>query len=103
MTDERLRNEHIKEASGYLRGTLAEGLREPITGAIAEDDTQLIKFHGSYLQDDRDLRAEAPQEEARDGLQLHDPHAPARRRRHAAAVAGARRDRARPTPTARCA
>ena len=52
------RNERIKEASDYLRGTLAEGLREEITGAIVEDDQQLVKFHGMYLQDDRDLRGE---------------------------------------------
>ena len=31
---------------------------EEITGAIVEDDQQLVKFHGMYLQDDRDLRAE---------------------------------------------
>ena len=58
MTDEVSRNERIKEASDYLRGTLAEGLREEITGAIVEDDQQLVKFHGLYLQDDRDLRPE---------------------------------------------
>jgi len=58
MTDQRSRNERIKEASRYLRGTLAEGLREEITGAISEDDQQLVKFHGMYLQDDRDLRGE---------------------------------------------
>ena len=52
------RNEYIKEASDYLRGTLAEGLADEITGAIVEDDQQLVKFHGMYLQDDRDLRAE---------------------------------------------
>jgi sulfite reductase (NADPH) hemoprotein beta-component len=58
MTDKLSRNEHIKDASDYLRGTLAEGLREEITGAIVEDDQQLVKFHGMYLQDDRDLRSE---------------------------------------------
>ena len=58
MSDELSRNERIKEASDYLRGTLAEGLRQEATGAIAEDDAQLVKFHGMYLQDDRDLRAE---------------------------------------------
>jgi sulfite reductase (NADPH) hemoprotein beta-component len=58
MTDEVSRNERIKEASDYLRGTLAEGLREEITGGIIEDDQQLVKFHGMYLQDDRDLRSE---------------------------------------------
>jgi sulfite reductase (NADPH) hemoprotein beta-component len=58
MTDDVSRNERIKEASDYLRGTLAHGLTEEITGAIAEDDQQLVKFHGMYLQDDRDLRPE---------------------------------------------
>lgn len=58
MTKELSRNEHLKEASRYLRGTLQEGLAEEITGAISEDDQQLVKFHGMYLQDDRDLRAE---------------------------------------------
>ncbi|MDB5511212.1 MAG: NADPH-dependent assimilatory sulfite reductase hemoprotein subunit [Enterovirga sp.] len=56
--DQLSRNEHIKEASGFLRGTLAEGLLKDVTGAISEDDGQLVKFHGMYLQDDRDLRAE---------------------------------------------
>ncbi len=56
--DQLARNEHIKEASGYLRGTLADGLLAHATGAISEDDGQLVKFHGMYLQDDRDLRAE---------------------------------------------
>jgi sulfite reductase (NADPH) hemoprotein beta-component len=51
-------NETIKTKSRFLRGTLAEGLAEVATGAISEDDQQLIKFHGIYLQDDRDLRAE---------------------------------------------
>jgi sulfite reductase (NADPH) hemoprotein beta-component len=50
--------ERIKSASRRLRGTLLESLADPVTGAIAEDDTQLIKFHGSYQQDDRDLREE---------------------------------------------
>jgi sulfite reductase (NADPH) hemoprotein beta-component len=58
MTDDVSRNERIKEASDYLRGTLAQGLTEEITGAIVEDDQQLVKFHGMYLQDDRDLRPE---------------------------------------------
>ena len=50
--------EVIKKASRGLRGTLVESLADPLTGAIRESDTQLIKFHGSYMQDDRDLRAE---------------------------------------------
>ena len=51
-------NETIKTKSRFLRGTLEEGLAEIATGAISEDDQQLIKFHGIYLQDDRDLRPE---------------------------------------------
>ncbi|MGH7212865.1 MAG: NADPH-dependent assimilatory sulfite reductase hemoprotein subunit, partial [Acetobacteraceae bacterium] len=51
-------NEAIKERSRFLRGTIAEGLEDRISGALAEDDTQLTKFHGIYQQDDRDLRAE---------------------------------------------
>src|SRR5215212_7568984 len=55
---ERSSTEVIKENSDYLRGTIVEGLADPITGAISEDDTALLKFHGSYQQDDRDLRQE---------------------------------------------
>ena len=58
MAKDPSRNELIKEASAYLRGTLAEGVADEITGAISDDDQQLVKFHGMYLQDDRDLRAE---------------------------------------------
>jgi len=50
--------ERIKRASRLLRGTLVESLADPLTGAIREDDTTLIKFHGSYQQDDRDIREE---------------------------------------------
>jgi sulfite reductase (NADPH) hemoprotein beta-component len=50
--------ERIKRDSRLLRGTLAESLGDTLTGAIREDDTVLIKFHGSYQQDDRDLRDE---------------------------------------------
>ncbi|MDR3716689.1 MAG: NADPH-dependent assimilatory sulfite reductase hemoprotein subunit [Puia sp.] len=48
--------ERIKQKSDALRGTLVESLEDEITGAIAEDDTALLKFHGMYQQDDRDLR-----------------------------------------------
>ncbi|MDI1276581.1 assimilatory sulfite reductase (NADPH) hemoprotein subunit [Methylobacter sp.] len=50
--------EGIKDASNYLRGTLVKSLQDPLTGALAEDDTQLSKYHGIYQQDDRDLRDE---------------------------------------------
>ncbi|KAH8116400.1 sulfite reductase subunit beta [Phellopilus nigrolimitatus] len=51
-------NEHMKIASNYLRGTIAEGLEDATTGALAPSDTQLTKFHGIYQQDDRDIRDE---------------------------------------------
>lgn len=51
-------NEDIKIQSNFLRGTIAEGLLDPSTGAIAASDQQLTKFHGTYMQDDRDLRDE---------------------------------------------
>ncbi len=50
--------ERIKAESRHLRGTLLDSLANPLTGALAEDDTQLSKFHGFYQQDDRDLRSE---------------------------------------------
>ncbi|MBN8903389.1 MAG: sulfite reductase, partial [Rhodospirillales bacterium] len=52
------RNEHIKADSRFLRGTIAEGLLDQLTGGLSEDDQQLTKFHGIYQQDDRDLRPE---------------------------------------------
>lgn len=53
-----LTNEDIKISSNYLRGTIAEGLADTSTGAISAPDQQLTKFHGTYMQDDRDLRDE---------------------------------------------
>jgi len=50
--------ERIKAGSRHLRGTLEQSLQDRLTGAIADDDTQLSKFHGIYQQDDRDVRSE---------------------------------------------
>lgn len=50
--------ERLKAESDHLRGTIAEGLRNRLTGSISETDQQLVKFHGIYQQDDRDLRDE---------------------------------------------
>lgn len=49
-------NEDIKIASNFLRGTIEEGLADTTTGAISANDGQLTKFHGTYMQDDRDIR-----------------------------------------------
>ncbi|AMR51695.1 sulfite reductase (hemoprotein beta-subunit) [Bacillus velezensis UCMB5036] len=50
--------EEIKEKSDYLRGTLKEVMLDRISAGIPDDDNRLMKHHGSYLQDDRDLRNE---------------------------------------------
>ncbi|WP_027695415.1 assimilatory sulfite reductase (NADPH) hemoprotein subunit [Vibrio litoralis] len=50
--------ERLKTESNFLRGTIAEDLQNPITGAVTGDNFTLIRFHGMYLQDDRDIRAE---------------------------------------------
>lgn len=50
--------EKLKYDSNYLRGTLVESLADPVTGAIADGDTQISKFHGIYQQHDRDLEKE---------------------------------------------
>src|SRR5690349_1534827 len=50
--------EKIKHARLGLRGTLKESLLDELTGAVREHDHALTKFHGMYVQDDRDLREE---------------------------------------------
>ena len=50
--------ERIKQASDNLRGTLKESLENEITGNLYEDDVALVRFHGMYVQDDRDRREE---------------------------------------------
>jgi sulfite reductase (NADPH) hemoprotein beta-component len=60
VTDEKKlhANEALKANSRFLRGTIAEGLEDRLTGAISAADQKLVKFHGMYMQDDRDLRDE---------------------------------------------
>ncbi len=59
MSEQKLSvNEYLKEESNYLRGTIEEGLDTSLTGSFNDADQQLIKFHGFYQQDDRDLRNE---------------------------------------------
>jgi sulfite reductase (NADPH) hemoprotein beta-component len=50
--------ERIKRESRGLRGTINDSLSDVITGQVREDDTQVVKFHGMYQQDDRDIREE---------------------------------------------
>ena len=49
-------NELLKENGPTLAGTVASTLADPQANHFSEDDVQLLKFHGVYQQDDRDLR-----------------------------------------------
>lgn len=51
-------NERLKAQSQHLRGSIREDLQDGLTGGFSGDNFQLIRFHGMYEQDDRDLRAE---------------------------------------------
>ena len=51
-------NERLKDESDYLHGSIAADLGDGITGAFRGDNFQLIRFHGMYEQDNRDIRAE---------------------------------------------
>jgi sulfite reductase (NADPH) hemoprotein beta-component len=51
-------NERMKAQSKHLRGTIAEDLVDDLTGGFTADNFQLIRFHGMYQQDDRDIRTE---------------------------------------------
>ena len=51
-------DESIKENSNFLRGTIEQSLQDSLTGAITPVDAKLLKFHGSYQQQDRDLESE---------------------------------------------
>ena len=50
--------ERLKKESHFLRGTIAEDLKDGLTGGFTGDNFLLIRFHGMYQQDDRDIRAE---------------------------------------------
>jgi sulfite reductase (NADPH) hemoprotein beta-component len=63
MADNKLENdfssvEKIKEESDGLRGNIVSNMEDEVTGSVREDTMQLVKFHGMYLQDDRDRREE---------------------------------------------
>ncbi|MEH6456063.1 MAG: NADPH-dependent assimilatory sulfite reductase hemoprotein subunit [Cocleimonas sp.] len=48
--------EVAKDKGNYLRGTIETAFADQITASIPDDDTYLLKFHGTYQQDNRDLR-----------------------------------------------
>ncbi|KMK76191.1 assimilatory sulfite reductase (NADPH) hemoprotein subunit [Alkalihalobacillus pseudalcaliphilus] len=78
MADQRLKApdglpsdvERIKDESNYLRGTLKQSMEEPLSAGISDDDNRLMKFHGSYLQDDRDYRNERQKQKLEPAFQF---------------------------------
>ncbi|WP_404404349.1 assimilatory sulfite reductase (NADPH) hemoprotein subunit [Jeotgalibacillus malaysiensis] len=62
--------EKLKEKSDYLRGSLVKSFQEPLTASIPEGDAKILKFHGSYMQDDRDLRLERKQQKLEPAYQF---------------------------------
>lgn len=63
-------NEQLKAKSDHLRGDIARGLMDSLTGAVPGDDPLLMKFHGIYQQDDRDLRQERLQRKLEPAFQF---------------------------------
>lgn len=59
MSEQKLSdNERLKRESNFLRGTITQDLQDPLTGGFNGDNFMLIRFHGMYQQDDRDIRNE---------------------------------------------
>ena len=54
--------EVAKDKGALLRGTIDEVLKDPAAECFEHDDLQLLKFHGTYQQDNRDQRAERRKE-----------------------------------------
>lgn len=50
------KNEQLKAESHWLRGTIRRDLADETTGSVTDESNQLMKFHGVYQQDDRDVR-----------------------------------------------
>jgi sulfite reductase (NADPH) hemoprotein beta-component len=44
--------ERLKKESHFLRGTIADDLKDGLTGGFNGDNFLLIRFHGMYQQDD---------------------------------------------------
>ncbi|MCP3028415.1 assimilatory sulfite reductase (NADPH) hemoprotein subunit [Halobacillus sp. A5] len=62
--------EKIKDESDYLRGSLVESFAERLSAGIPDEQTKLLKFHGSYMQDDRDVRNERKQQKLEPNYQF---------------------------------
>jgi sulfite reductase (ferredoxin) len=55
MSDQLAPADRVKLDGRFLRGSIAAGLEDP-SPRFSDQDVQLLKFHGIYQQDDRDLR-----------------------------------------------
>src|SRR4028119_1048374 len=51
-------DERRKYHSDHRRGTIEHSLLDRIPGGVVFEDNKLMKFHGIYQQDDRDIRDE---------------------------------------------
>src|SRR5215470_7130322 len=57
VTEPKLSTVEGHKAEGrFLRGTLAAEVADPAVEHISDSNKSLIKFHGSYQQEDRDAR-----------------------------------------------
>ena len=56
------KNEVLKAGSNSLRGHILQDIEDNSTGSVTEDSAQLLRFHGIYPQDDRDLRKQRRKE-----------------------------------------
>ena len=74
--------EDVKRQSGFLRGTLPEDLADGGDG-FDGDNQVLLKFHGIYQQDDRDVAGANGIQEAAARLLVHGPDVGPRRQAHA--------------------
>ncbi|AWU43712.1 NADPH-dependent assimilatory sulfite reductase hemoprotein subunit [Blattabacterium sp. (Cryptocercus kyebangensis)] len=52
------REEKIKKESLGLRGTIIDSLKNELFGGLDDQDKIIVKFHGLYQQDNRDIREE---------------------------------------------
>lgn len=64
--------ENLKERSNYLREPVASELFED-TRCFTEDATQILKFHGSYQQDNRDNRVKGQEKDYQFMLRTRSP------------------------------
>jgi sulfite reductase (ferredoxin) len=68
----RSKNEELKERSNYLREPVATELLQDTT-RFTEDAIQILKFHGSYQQDNRDNRAKGQEKDYQFMLRTRSP------------------------------